>query len=79
METPLGYPAQEPWTPFLNFLRGMETVVLPQRVGVEDHFLNFLRGMETRDRWAVRTSPTPFLNFLRGMETRPCCEAVWSP
>ena len=57
-------------SPFLNFLRGMETRQ-PENLRDQRYpFLNFLRGMETLWGLCRPSGPACFLNFLRGMETR---------
>ena len=47
METNLPKLREAQATPFLNFLRGMETAHTPSPTILLATFLNFLRGMET--------------------------------
>ena len=54
---------------FLNFLRGMETMLFLELELLVVFFLNFLRGMETCEKSVKCSSINIFLNFLRGMET----------
>ena len=69
METLRGHLVASYLLHFLNFLRGMETLLVSKLLRPAATFLNFLRGMETHPGRGCRLDVGHFLNFLRGMET----------